>query len=229
MNRIHLLLLTLSVTLIFGVGNGLPGEELSARNLKWRELFNGKDLSGWEANVKPNSFTVENGLLKAHGKNGMSHLFYVGDQGKDVKFKDFELTAIVRSEPNSNSGIFFHTDRELRGGKYLNKGYELQLNSAKKEKHKTGSLYAVVKVDKSPVDETKWFDVRLRVVGKHIQVFVDDELVVDYIEPANPKRAPSRAKRLIDSEGGAIALQAHDPKSVFYFKRIRVREIAADN
>lgn len=197
----------------------------SSQDTKWRELFNGKDLSGWEANVRPESFTMEDGLLKVHGKNGMSHLFFVGDTGKDVSFKDFELVAITRSKPNSNSGIFFHTNRELRNGKYLNKGYEVQLNSSQKEKRKTGSLYGVVDLPTSPADETKWFELRFRVEGKRVQVFVEGKQVVDYTEPPNPDRQPSRAKRLIDPAGGALAIQAHDPNSVFYFKRIAIREL----
>lgn len=203
----------------------LAGIGTADDNSSWRELFNGRDLSGWKANTRPESFTVEDGLLKAHGRNGMSHLFFVGDDGQDVAFTNFELVAVVRSKPNSNSGIFFHTDRELRKGKYLNKGYEVQLNSSRKEKRKTGSLYGIVDLDKSPADETKWFEIRFRVEGKRIQVFVNDEQVVDYTEPANPDRQPSRAKRLIDPKGGALALQAHDPGSVFYFKRIRIREL----
>ena len=189
------------------------------------ELFNGKDLTGWEANLHPESFTVQDGLLKAHGRNGMSHIFHVDDSGRDVAWKDFELRAIVRSEPGSNSGIFFHTGRELRGGKYLNKGYEVQLNSSKKEKQKTGSLYAIVQVSESPVDETEWFELGLRVEGKRIQVFIGGEKMVDYTEPDTPRRQRNRAKRLIDPSGGALAIQAHDPDSVFYFKSIRIREL----
>ncbi|MEM6470852.1 MAG: DUF1080 domain-containing protein [Planctomycetota bacterium] len=199
-----------------------------ANDTGWLELLNGKDLSGWEANVRPESFSVENGVLKAHGKNGMSHFFYVGKTGSDVTFKDFELVAVVRPERDSNSGIFFHTGRELRSGKYLHKGYEVQLNSSKKEKQKTGSLYKVVQVKESPVDEKEWFTVRVRVEGKRIQVFVDEQRVVDYTEPENPKRERKRVKRLIDANGGAIAIQAHDPESVFYFKTIRIREISAE-
>ena len=199
-----------------------------ADDTDWLELFNGEDLAGWEANVHPESFSVENGLLKAHGKNGMSHLFYVGDTGSDVTFKDFELIAVVRSERNSNSGFFFHTSRELRGGKYLHKGYEVQLNSSKKEKQKTGSLYKIVQVKESPVEETEWFTIRIRVEEKRIQVFIDDQRVVDYTEPENPKRGPKRIKRLIDANGGAIAIQAHDPDSVFYFKTIRIRKASAE-
>ena len=204
---------------------GDPSNSPSGEGSAWRDLFNGKNLDGWQANVRPESFTVQNGLLKAHGRNGMSHLFYVGESGSDVALKNFELVAVVRSEPNSNSGIFFHTDRELRGGKYLNKGYELQLNSSKKEKRKTGSLYGVVNLDSSPVDETDWFECRLRVKGKHIEAFIEGKQVIDYTEPDNPVREKKRAKRLIDPAGGALAIQAHDPGSVFYFKQIRVREL----
>lgn len=191
----------------------------------WLELFNGKDLGGWQANMHPESFSVEDGLLKAHGRQGMSHLFYVGEHGKDVRFKNFELVVVARSEPNSNSGIFFHTNRELRKRKYLNTGYELQLNSSKREKRKTGSLYAIVDLKESAADETKWFETQLRVEGKRIQVFIDGKKVVDYTEPDAPKREASRAKRLISPQGGSIALQAHDPKSVFYFKEIRIRKL----
>lgn len=191
----------------------------------WRDLFNGTDLTGWQANTRPQSYSVQNGVLKVHGKAGMSHLFYVGDQSEDVSFKNFEMIVVARSEANSNSGVFFHTDRELRKGKYLNKGYEVQLNSSKKEKRKTGSLYAVVDVERSPVDETEWFELRLRVEGKRIQIYLADELVVDYTEPETPHREKSRLKRRIDPEGGAIAIQAHDPRSVFYFKQIKIREL----
>ena len=212
--------LAVALSLAFGTCFGVRAEETP-----WLELFNGEDLSGWEANAHPESFSVADGAIKVHGQNGMAHLFYVGDTGEDVAFRNFELVAVVRSEPNSNSGIFFHTSRDVRDGKYLDKGYEVQLNSADNEKRKTGSLYDIADVAVSPVDETEWFEIRFRVEGKRIQVWTDGEQVIDYTEPDHPERKPSRAKRLIDPQGGAIALQAHDPGSVFYFKQIRVREL----
>jgi putative heme-binding domain-containing protein len=205
-----------------GTGRQVP---LPAEGADWIELFNGQDLTGWQANLKPESFSVEDGLLKVHGRNGMSHLFYTGDDARDETFTNFEFEAEVRAEPNSNSGIFFHTDRELRKEKYLHKGYEVQLNSTAKEKRKTGSLYAVVDLAESPVDETKWFTLRFKVDGKHIEVWLNGRKVTDYVEPPNPERPASRVKRLIDPNGGAIAIQAHDPGSVFYFRKIRVRRL----
>ena len=56
-------------------------------------------------------------------------------------------------------------------------------------------------------------------------IHVNDKQVVDYTEPENVKRPPERAGRLIDPQGGGIALQAHDPGSVFFFKDIRIKRL----
>ena len=97
------------------------------------------------------------------------------------------MVVVARSEPNSNSGIFFHTNRELRKGKYLNKGYEVQLNSSQKENRKTGSLYGVVDLDTSPADETKWFEVRFRVERTRIQVFVEGKQISRMMQEEDPE------------------------------------------
>ena len=191
-------------------------------------LFNGNDLTGWRANNDPDSFAVKDGVLRiqASGKTA-AHLFYVGDRKAGVEaFKNFELEAIVRAEPDSNGGIFVHTDMTTRdGAKHLAKGYEVQLNSSDKEKRKTGSLYAVVDLDKSPVDESKWFAVRVVVTDKRITVAVEGKELVDYTEPKDATRPKERAGRLFDAAGGGIALQAHDAKSVWHFKDIRVKRL----
>jgi hypothetical protein len=194
----------------------------------WRILFNGHDLAGWQANVEPDSFTVVDGAIRAQSTiKERAHLFYVGEHGQTpLKFKDFVLEATVRGEPNSNSGVFFHTDPTLRDRmRHLANGYEVQLNNGS-DKRKTGSLYAIVDRDQSPVDETRWFLLRLTVQGKRVVVEINDRLCVDYIEPEDPERPPERAGRLLRPDGGAIALQAHDDRSIFFFKDLRLREIA---
>ena len=193
----------------------------------WRELFNGKDLAGWKANAYPDSWTVVDGVIRAHATKESSHLFYVGDGKTDfVRFKNFELEFTTRGEPNANSGVFIHTDL-VAGGVALRlaNGYEIQLNSTEKEKRKTGSLYDVVDLATSPVDETKWFTVRISVKDRRITIQVEGKTTVDYTEPDNVQRAPARKGRRLNPLGGAIALQAHDPGSTFYFKNIRVRPL----
>ena len=79
----------------------------------WQSLFNGRDLAGWRANNDPKSFTVADGCIRAQGTGPAgAHLFYVGDRAKGFeRFTNFELEATVRAEPESNSGIFIHTDQ----------------------------------------------------------------------------------------------------------------------
>lgn len=194
---------------------------------EWQTLFNGRDLSGWRANVMPESFSVVDGAIRAHATKPSAHLFYAGDMKTGfMRFKNFVLEATCRSEPNSNSGIFIHTDMTTRdSARHLAKGYEIQLNSTAKEKRKTGSLYAVVDLAQSPVDESQWFKLRVTVSGKRIMIHLNDKPVVDYTEPDDVKRPPERAGRLFDPQGGGIALQAHDPGSVFYFKDIRIKRL----
>lgn len=209
----------------------LLGCACSAKAGEWKTLFNGKDLSGWRANADPGAFTVKDGILTAHATHpkNRGHLFYVGEDGELERFTNFELIVVAKGEPHSNSGIFFHTDRETRDGVlHLKNGYEIQLNSSKKEKRKTGSLYDVVDLFESPVDERGWFTVTIRVEGKRIQAWVNETRTVDYTEPENPERKPQRAGRLLNPQGGAIALQAHDDQSTFHFREIRIRELDGD-
>jgi hypothetical protein len=208
---------------------------------EWQTLFNGRDLIGWQANNNPESFTVKDGVIRiqAPGKE-CAHLFYIGEpkavatlemanSGKfppvePVKFKNFELEAVVKAEPNSNGGIFIHTDMSVRDkALHLARGYEVQLNSSAKEKRKTGSLYAIVDLDTSPIDETKWFTINIKVRDKRITVAIDGKEILDYTEPPNAERPKERAGRLLAADGGGIALQAHDKDSVWYFKEVKVR------
>ena len=220
MSRIFLLLMLFSLLTI-------PASHSADDNEKWQSLFNGHDLTGWRANVMPESFSVVDGAIRVNATKESAHLFYVGDLKEGFeRFKNFELELSARSEPNANSGVFIHTDMTTRDkAQHLAKGYEIQLNSSEREKRKTGSLYAVVDLDKSPVDENQWFRARIAVQEKRITVYLNDQKVIDYTEPADVKRPAERAGRLLDPNGGAIALQGHDPGSVFYFKDIRIRRL----
>jgi iduronate 2-sulfatase len=196
----------------------------------WIDLFDGDDLSGWKANTDPDAFRVVDGLLRAQATDPTlrSHLFYSGDDAETLElFRDFELEAVVQSELGSNSGIFFHTDHEPRDEKlHLKNGYEIQLNSTEKEKRKTGSLYAVVDVSDSIIpDETKWHTVKVKVLGQRIQCWLNGKEVIDYTEPDKVERPANLLGRVLRAKGGAIALQAHDTDSVYYFKSIRVRKL----
>ncbi len=213
--RKYLLLLTCLLSLLLF-------SSCQSREDAWTELFNGKDLSGWTANEHPESFKVENNVLVANGP--ISHLFYTGDFKKGV-FRNFELKAMLKTEPGSNSGIYFHTQEQPYG--FLLRGYEVQINNSYErpgdfqELKKTGSIYGIRNVYFSTAKDNEWFELRFRVVENRCEVFVNGAKVADYIQPDDPYRP--RNDKLKVFSAGRIALQCHDEMSKVYFKSIQVK------
>jgi len=65
----------------------------------WRDLFNGKDVTGWKANAYPESWSVVDGVLRTNATKASSHLFFTGD-----KTDGFERlrTSSWKSSPGAN-------------------------------------------------------------------------------------------------------------------------------
>jgi hypothetical protein len=195
----------------------------------WISLFDGETLNGWKPSENQASWEIEDGAIVTNGPR--SHLFYDGDV-QNHEFKNFEFMADVKTNPASNSGIYFHTMFQESG--WPEKGYECQvINSYPKvepgiyiERKMTGSLYAVRNVWKAPVPDNVWFNYHIVVQGKTIRIYINGELMADYTEPDNPFRPENMQGRLLSS--GTFAFQCHDPKSVAYYKNIKVKPLADD-
>ena len=113
---------------------------------KWISLFDGKSLGDWKPNERPEGWSIDNGCIVCQGKR--SHLFYMGD---DNDFEDFHFRAEVKTDPNSNSGIYFHT--KWQDGGWPKHGYESQVNVSHGDPVKSGSLYNTVKIFKDDIEK----------------------------------------------------------------------------
>lgn len=184
-------------------------------------LFDGKSLDGWKAAENPNMAKVENGeLIVGGGPRG--HLFYDGAV-KNHDFKNFEFKGQVKITPNSNSGIYFHT--EFQEKDWPAKGFEAQVCSNNyKDPKKTGSLYGVQNVDKSEVQDGEWFDYYIKVNGNHIVIKINDKVTADFTQEAGKLPKPDQPGRVVGH--GTFALQGHDPKSIVHYKNLRVKPLA---
>jgi hypothetical protein len=181
-------------------------------------LFNGKDLTGWKVAENPDSAKVEDGAIKTNGPR--AHVFYVGEVNKAV-FKDFEFKAKVLIKPGSNAGIYFHTEYQEKD--WPKKGFECQVCSNDyKDPRKTGSLYGVKDLAESPVKDDEWFDYHIIVKGKSVEILLNGKSVNQWTQPEDYK-PKGFAGRVLDQ--GTFALQCHDPKSVVYFKDLRVKPL----
>ncbi|HVA00589.1 MAG TPA: DUF1080 domain-containing protein, partial [Terriglobia bacterium] len=122
---------------------GLIAMPARAQDSGWKQLFNGKNLDGWE-HVGPGGFTLVDGLLKTHG--GMGLLWYTGQ-----KFGDCKIRVVYKMrDQNDNSGVFIRIPIEPREAWMpVNYGYEVQIDDdpggETKEYHSTGCLYSISK------------------------------------------------------------------------------------
>ena len=175
----------------------------------WISLFNGKNLDGWKiGDAKQGKWKIENGNIVANGPP--SHLYTIKE------FKNFEFKAEVMTTPGSNSGIYFHTKYQEVG--FPSAGYESQVNVTHGDPVKTGSLWGVVKLYETPAKDNKWWEQHIIVRGQNIVVKINGKTVLDYTEPKGVQGG-----RKISS--GSFALQAHDPKSVIYYRNLRVKPL----
>jgi len=80
---------------------------VSAQSGEWKQLFDGKDLTGWK-HVGPGGMTVEDGLIRTHG--GMGLLYWTGG-----KLGDCVIRVVFKMrDHNSNSGVFIRIPIEPR-------------------------------------------------------------------------------------------------------------------
>lgn len=194
------------------IPNTLTSDEQQAG---WQLLFDGKTLDGWTASEHPKSFSVQDGCIVTDGPR--AHLYYSGPiQQHD--FTNFEFRAEVMTYPKANSGVYFHTAFQDTG--WPAKGYEVQVNNSHSDWRKTAGLYAI-QDNKEPVPDNVWFTLHIRVEGKHVVTRINDKVISDYTEEANPSRPVDMAGRLISH--GTFALQGHDPASRVLYHTIAVK------
>ena len=180
----------------------LAAAVLGQDNQGWIVIFDGKTLNGWKANESPENWTVVDGMLSGHGTK--SHLFYMKHECVDCEFQ-----AEIKLAKNSNSGMYFRT----QFGPGFPNGYEAQVNNSHTDPVRTGSLYNMVKIYDPLVADDTWWTQRIRAVGQHIEIWVNDKKTVDYFDENN-----THSK-------GYLALQQHDPGSSVFYRNLKMRII----
>ena len=185
----------------------------------WVSLFDGKSLDGWECNEDYNGWSVKDGLILAEGK--YAHLFYMKE-----KYKDFEFKIDCRVNKGGNSGVYIKVPALEKG--WPVKGFELQVNSSHGDPVKTGSLYNIVKVFKSPHGDDEWFTYHVIAKGKTLTVFVNGEKLYEYVDRVSDQglaEGPATEKTKRMEQEGYFALQQHDPGTFPAFRNIKVKKL----
>ncbi len=175
---------------------------------KWISLFNGKDLTGWTPHGKA-TWTVENGALV--GQGGMGHI-YTDATCTDFEFKGkFRLTS---TGGGSNSGLYFRANPPKDNPDGFPRGYEAQI--CHNQKAFTGWLWK----PGTPTGEAKelltkdgeWFDYRIKMVGSHIQFWINGKPVMTYDDD--------------EYKSGHFAIQCHNPGMKIEAKDMYYRDLS---
>jgi hypothetical protein len=194
---------------------------------EWRQLFNGKDLTGWK-HVGPGSMSVEDGLIRGHG--GMGLLYWEGE-----KFSNCVIKVVWKMrDENSNSGIFIRMPVEPREEWMpVHYGYEVQIDnkpelSNEDDYHYTGTLYSLTKpLAKPGKPGPEWNTTEITLDGLRTIVYVNGVKVTDFREgdPVPERKFDFEPQRGPRPEEGYLGIQNHSEADVVFFKEIAVKPL----
>jgi hypothetical protein len=198
----------------------------SNQDQKWHQLFNGKDLTGWEQ-IGPGKFVVENGFLKTVG--GMGMILYPAEKFGNVVIR----VQYMVKDNDCNSGVFIRIPvKPADEWVAVNKGYEIQIDNGTRhvggEYHCSGVLYSLTKAMAHPQKKPgEWNTMEITLNGPETLVNINGQKVTDYTEgdavpPKTRDFEPERGPRPLS---GYMGLQNHDSLSTVYFKEVAVRPL----
>jgi hypothetical protein len=213
--RRHLFLLLLTafaVTASPGVGSDHDPEEDG-----FTSLFDGKSLKGW--NGDESVFRIEDAaIIGGQMKERIPHNYFLAST---EEFADFELRLEFQLlGDNTNAGVQLRSRRIPDHHEMI--GYQADLGQ-----NYWGALYDESRRNKilaSPAKETiektlkrdDWNSYRILCEGRHIQLWINDVLTVDYTE---------KDEKI--EQNGLIALQIHGgPPGEAQYRNIRIRRIS---
>ncbi|MEL6653054.1 MAG: DUF1080 domain-containing protein [Bacteroidota bacterium] len=187
------------------------------RNIKIRplspviSLFNGQNLDGWRVHGTE-KWLVEEGVLVC--ESGPDEAY--GYLATVDTFKNLDLELEFLQEADGNSGVFFRSS--LDGTKIS--GWQVEVAPPD---HDTGGIYEsygrgwLKQIDPEHEGYLKmgeWNQLRVRVVGDHVQTWLNGHKMVDFHD-----------EKIGEAEG-SVALQIHDGGGIrVRWRNLNLREI----
>ena len=187
-----------------------------------KQLFNGKDLTGWE-HVGPGGFVIEGGLLKSQG--GMGLLWYTGEKFGNVRIHVvYKLLA-----KDTNSGVYIRIpEKPTEPWMPVNKGNEVQILNTGDDYHCTGVVYSFSKVLARPYKPVgEWNTLEITVDGPRTIVSLNGVKTTDFTQgqAVPPRQDDGDPKLGIRPDTGYIGLQNHDENSTVYFREVAIQPL----
>ena len=195
------------------------------------ELFNGRDLTGWEDHKNPHLWTVEDGMIV-----GVSEAGKMSNLSTQAQYGDFELRLEYNADAKVNSGVFLRVsdlDDEVHTGLEIQildtYGKELPL-----DRGDSGALYDMIAPSANALKPAgEWNQMRMRCDGPQVAVELNGVQVVDadldlFDTPGqNPDGSSNKFKYAWKTmpRAGHIGLQTHAGMGGVSDVKIRFRNL----
>jgi len=195
------------------------------------ELFNGRDLTGWEDHKNPHLWTVEDGMIV-----GISEAGKMSNLSTQAQYGDFELRLEYNADAKVNSGVFLRVsdlDDEVHTGLEIQildtYGKEPPLDRAD-----SGALYDMIAPSANALKPAgEWNQMRMRCDGPRVAVELNGVQVVDadldlFDTPGqNPDGSSNKFKYAWKTmpRAGHIGLQTHAGMGGLSDVKIRFRNL----
>lgn len=202
----------------------------------WRDLFNGRNLDGWESRGDGVWVVLTDGTLVGERLPNKTFpqvwpmdretfhrwLYRQAWLYTTAEFDEFDLRLDywLRSEGNSGISIRDKSRAAYATGDQADFrrtpariAYEIQLSNGYPDKHPSGSIYTFVDAPTGLQKDDQWNTIEIQSRRDGIRVLLNGQKAAEH--PGDPAR----------SKTGPIGLQLHDQYSVAQFRHIRIREI----
>lgn len=172
-------------------------KQLPKKHKQARNLIDGRELKGWTNYGTEKWYVNENDILVCENGPDKQYGYFATNQ----YYKDFDLTLKFKQVTNGNSGVFFRSFVEPPV-----KIHGWQCEVAPKgndtggiyESYGRGWLYQIPDDKEDILKEGEWNDLRLKVVGDHVQTWLNGKPMTDIHDEK------------IGKAQGRIALQIHE-------------------
>lgn len=184
---------------------------LACASTKTTPLFNGKDLTGWQA-YGTEKWYVDNGELIAESGPNKEY----GYLGTTKDYKDFILEVEFKQEANGNSGIFIRST--IEGVKIS--GWQVEVAPPNNntggiyESYGRGWLIKPTAEKQKALKEEAWNKMKIKVQGNAVTSWLNGIEMVHFVDEK------------IGQGEGFIALQIHDGGGIkVRWRNLKVQEL----
>jgi hypothetical protein len=212
-----------SVSLISGNGDVVSSFSRILREDGFVDLFNGKNLDGWEQKNGTATYEVVDDTILGRTVKGSPNSFLCSEK----EYGDFELVFEVKVDKGLNSGVQIRSvsKPDYKEGRVHGPQVEIEWDPGE-----SGYLYSEgtkrgwvspTRTQKNVFKNEGWNEYRVLADGPRIQTWINGTSIEDIEMPA------------IESRKGFLGLQVHGVKKnagpfKVQWKNIRIREISGD-